>query len=509
MAVSRKCGLVEPGYRVYIGDIAAPPPAAAGAAATLGGGAAHVVTWTNVDDDTDVLDADSLLPRGCGGAAVGPYRLAMTGRAFSVLLDDLATGAGGMTADRFARMIINATVFARMSPDNKAALVERYQATGLYVGMIGDGANDSLALRAAHVGISLSQVEASVSAPFTSMVPDISAIPRVLAEGRGALATSFCLFQFMALYSTIQFANALFIVFADSFLSNNEYLYQDLFIVLVLSLTMGSTPSSRRLTRKRPSGNLLSGYNLTLCAGFIVATLVAQVGVFLKVRAEAWFDTPAYPASMNPDDDPEGTNSAIPETTTVFLMAMLQYVAVATIFSIGYPWKMATWRNVYFSGWLAIVTAVSIFIYVKPTAEVYDFIGLQRLPIDWHLELFGWSALSFASYFLFVGAAYLLRTRGVFKALACCSACRRTLPPHKVARAVWCRQLGVPHLGAPATVVVKSPPLSPTLAILPNALRAAAAAGGGPAGTAAAAAVLTDAHRLSREDTTVDIDAWE
>jgi P-type E1-E2 ATPase len=103
--------------------------------------------------------------------------------------------------------------------------------------MVGDGANDSMALRAAHVGISLSQVEASVAAPFTSLTPDITCVPKVMCEGRGALTTSFCLFQFMCCYSTIQFANALLIVFVGSFLSNNEYLYQDLWTVFVLSLT--------------------------------------------------------------------------------------------------------------------------------------------------------------------------------------------------------------------------------------------------------------------------------
>ena len=34
--------------------------------------------------------------------------------------------------------------------------------------MVGDGANDCGALKAAHVGISLSEAEASVAAPFTS-----------------------------------------------------------------------------------------------------------------------------------------------------------------------------------------------------------------------------------------------------------------------------------------------------------------------------------------------------
>jgi len=46
-----------------------------------------------------------------------------------------------------------------MTPEQKAALVTELQSAELYVGMIGDGANDCAALRAAHVGISLSETE--------------------------------------------------------------------------------------------------------------------------------------------------------------------------------------------------------------------------------------------------------------------------------------------------------------------------------------------------------------
>ena len=72
------------------------------------------------------------------------------------------------------------TYFSRMSPDQKASLVEDLQSLGYIVSMCGDGANDCGALKAAHVGVSLSEAEASVAAPFTSSISNISCIPKLI-----------------------------------------------------------------------------------------------------------------------------------------------------------------------------------------------------------------------------------------------------------------------------------------------------------------------------------------
>lgn len=77
-------------------------------------------------------------------------------------------------------MLVRGNVYARMSPDEKHELVEKLQSIDYSCGFCGDGANDCGALKAADVGISLSEAEASVAAPFTSRVFDIRCVPEVM-----------------------------------------------------------------------------------------------------------------------------------------------------------------------------------------------------------------------------------------------------------------------------------------------------------------------------------------
>ena len=79
-----------------------------------------------------------------------------------------------------------------------------YQQMGLKVSMCGDGANDCGALKQADIGLSLSQAEASISAPFTSQITNIYSMVELIKECRAGLATNFSLFNIMAIYSLIQ-----------------------------------------------------------------------------------------------------------------------------------------------------------------------------------------------------------------------------------------------------------------------------------------------------------------
>jgi len=78
------------------------------------------------------------------------------------------------------------TVFGRVSPEQKRALVQALQAEGHVVAMTGDGVNDALALKDADIGVAMgngAQATKSV-AQLVLLDGKFSHLPSVLAEGR-------------------------------------------------------------------------------------------------------------------------------------------------------------------------------------------------------------------------------------------------------------------------------------------------------------------------------------
>jgi Ca2+-transporting ATPase len=75
----------------------------------------------------------------------------------AVTEDQVVTGAEweAMSADERAEAVAESLVFARMSPEHKIDVVQTLERTGHVTAMVGDGANDAAAIRAASVGIAV------------------------------------------------------------------------------------------------------------------------------------------------------------------------------------------------------------------------------------------------------------------------------------------------------------------------------------------------------------------
>jgi cation-transporting ATPase I len=101
----------------------------------------------------------------------------------------LVTGPELAAADeqRRAELLAGASVFARVTPEQKVQVVRELQAAGRVVAMVGDGANDSAAIRRADVGIGIEAHGSGSARRAGDLVltrPDVTLVVDALVEGR-------------------------------------------------------------------------------------------------------------------------------------------------------------------------------------------------------------------------------------------------------------------------------------------------------------------------------------
>ena len=101
-----------------------------------------------------------------------------------------------------------ATIFGRVPPSLKARLVEALRSRGYWVAMVGDGVNDVLSLKQAHLGISMqsgSQATRAV-ADMVLLEDSFSALPAAVVEGQriiSGMQDSLHLFLTRAMYMAL------------------------------------------------------------------------------------------------------------------------------------------------------------------------------------------------------------------------------------------------------------------------------------------------------------------
>ncbi|ORV93850.1 magnesium-transporting ATPase [Mycobacterium interjectum] len=92
----------------------------------------------------------------------------------------------------FVEAAQNHTIFARISPEQKARLIVSLRRNGRSVGFLGDGVNDALALHAADVGISVDSATdvAKDAADVVLLEKDLGVLATGVAEGRRIFANT-------------------------------------------------------------------------------------------------------------------------------------------------------------------------------------------------------------------------------------------------------------------------------------------------------------------------------
>uniref|UniRef100_A0A0A9WMI9 Cation-transporting ATPase n=3 Tax=Lygus hesperus TaxID=30085 RepID=A0A0A9WMI9_LYGHE len=307
VSVSRNCGLIAPSV----------PLAQVKVSTTL----PRTVKLLPLNSSTDHIETDA------------SSALAIDGPTW----DDLVEYFPGLVPQVATRSV----VFARMSPQQKANVVEALQSLDYIVMMVGDGANDCGALKTAHIGISISSAEASIAAPFTSAIQDVTCVPKLITEGRCALVTNFGLFNFMVLVGLVQFSSVFILYLEGLEMGTFQFLYVDLVVTSSLALVMGWNKPGERIVPKRPISRLLSPSNMIPLVLQIIVCVLSQVSVLELVKCEPWY----VHAKRAKGDDYVVSGW---ENSAVFILSCYQYVILAVTFSKGKPHRRPIYRNRWF-----------------------------------------------------------------------------------------------------------------------------------------------------------------
>ncbi|MGX1128825.1 cation-transporting ATPase I [Streptomyces glaucescens] len=143
-------------------------------------------------------DTSTALVHGLRQTGVRPVMLTgdhpQTARAIALELgwpEDTAvvTGDDLAAVDRSerARMLRDADVVARVAPEQKLQVVEALRDAGRVVGMVGDGANDAAAIRAADIGVGISARGSAAARNAADLVltdADLTVLVEAVGEGR-------------------------------------------------------------------------------------------------------------------------------------------------------------------------------------------------------------------------------------------------------------------------------------------------------------------------------------
>ncbi len=300
---------------------------------------------------------------------------------------------------------LNASVFARTSPDDKKAIVDRYKSLNCVVAMTGDGVNDAQAILAADVGIAMGATGTDVAKQAAGLVladDSFNSIVTGIREGRGVFEK---IQNIVFFYIALSIAEAL-VFFGASFVREFFILQTWQFTYLAItqlapSIALVTDKLSSDVMEEKPRTNegLISGkrrnalivFALSLSVVLAVAYLLASYDMIpFESNASEYFRS-----------DILGTQTSIlyeqAEARTMLLSVAIiaQSALILSLRRLSKPLNKSIKEDRNWSIWPLIVSVPifhALLMYVPQIQKTISAIGINLeiiplSPIDWLVVL--------------------------------------------------------------------------------------------------------------------------
>ncbi|CAB9523325.1 Probable cation-transporting ATPase 13A4 [Seminavis robusta] len=306
------------------------------------------VVW--MDEDDTEMDRPSIKD----SAKELTVELSMSGEAWQVLLD-----TDKVYATEVAPFI---RVFGRCSPLDKVSVVDTFTSLSFTTMMCGDGGNDCGALRAAHIGLALSDSDASVVAPLTSLNKDIADVLKVFKEGRGSMASTMAAYKYVILYGNISSYCQLIMYYLNVSFSDWMWFFTDVLWTMSFTLTLPLSKPAPKLSKAQPTSSILSLQTVGGVVGVIAMNYIYTLIAFAVLYSEDWYQCRKWESDIQAGSILSASDNY--ETSVLFLMVGIQLMAAAASLNFGYEYRQAWWRNYVFAalaiGFITIHTVITL-----------------------------------------------------------------------------------------------------------------------------------------------------
>ncbi|KAI9502156.1 hypothetical protein BX070DRAFT_214319 [Coemansia spiralis] len=316
--IARQCNMVPKGNRVLLGESKS---------------AMDDIQWVDVDTMESVDDISPYM-KELGPDGFPRTELAVNGTAFERLC----------TTGEIDLLLFNIRVFARMKPMHKVECIEQHMKYGV-TAMCGDGGNDCGALRAAHVGIALSDAEASIVSPFSSADRSVMSCVELLIQSRAGLATSFANFSALICYGQIMsgMVKMASFYFAIS-LTENLWMLIDGAIATGLMLTISMSGPAKRLASSRPTSRILGPQMLASVGGIVLINWVYGAMAYVWLFRQEWFRCNEH-SSAEVDVSKWWLLGDNYEASILSFVSAFQFINNGFVVNYGYLFRARWYRN--------------------------------------------------------------------------------------------------------------------------------------------------------------------
>ncbi|KAJ1900849.1 hypothetical protein LPJ66_001203 [Kickxella alabastrina] len=350
--IARECGMVSPAARVILGDMER-------------SGSDMQLVWRDTADNVVVDNVGKLLYDERVGQEEAENWLGDVVAKRTPMIELAVTAAAFdhlMATNAIRQYLLDIRIFARMTPQGKVDCVQLHMERAV-TAMCGDGGNDCGALRAAHVGIALSDSEASIVSPFSTSNRSIHSCVTLLREGRAGLATSVAGYKFLINYATTMSMLEIVQFYFSVIVPQNVWIMVDSFITVGLCFALTQAQTARTLAPSRPTARLIGARTLASIWGQTVLNYSFLYGIMGLLFRQSWFRCREFDSR---DIDTSlwwllGDNY---EAAIISIVCMFQFVNGAAVYNFGHYFRRGWATNyvlvVLYCGFMAAISIITL-----------------------------------------------------------------------------------------------------------------------------------------------------